>query len=171
MSQTASASESPQSVPPALLVSGDGHIHFALSILGWETTIMPCTRYDEWIICRLALKTPSVEEHIEGPWMLRHEVADLKVAVEKCLQANAAPFHSDFLETVLKIDLEPGEESTSVCLSLKKPETESHATENQARETSESSLLQTVQFQANAAELTAFAQGLALQLEDFYSVL
>jgi hypothetical protein len=144
------------SIPPAVLRSVDGRGFFSLSILGWEHAGAACTRYDEWVICCLTLKTLALEETVEGPCLLRHEVADLLSAVQNCLTPEAYSFQSDYMETVLKISLEPVPGVTTVSVSLKTPAAQS---------------LQTAQFVSDVACLSSFAKGLERQLEGFYSVL
>lgn len=144
--------------PPALLSSADGHYRFSLAILGWESTVMPCTRYDEWIICELTLHTPELETTLKGPYLLRFEVFDLKTAVEECLQNQEEfTFQSDFIETAFKINLQSLNSNTAVSISFKDPE-------------SKPAHIQT-QFQVASEQLSVFIQGLELQLKDFYSVL
>jgi len=142
---------------PALLSSTDGQYRFSLAILGWESTVMPCTRYDEWIICSLSLKTPDNEKNFEGPFMLRHEVVDLKSAVEHCLKPDGYTFQSDFMETAFKINLQSLDSNTTVLIHLQSPESKQNSIN--------------AQFQTNLEALSQFVKGLELQLEDFYSVL
>jgi len=142
---------------PALLSSTDGRYRFSLAILGWESTVMPCTRYDEWILCELTLHTPEADTVLNGPYMLRFEVFDLKTAVKKCLQSQEFIFQSDFMETAFKINLQSLDSQTAVLISFKPPE-------------SKTSIVH-AQFQAGPEQLSIFMKGLELQLEDFYSVL
>lgn len=89
---------------------------FALEILKWETGQFPCTRYDEWLICRVILNG----EQAEGPFLLRHEIEEWIHACQVLADGQRTLFQSDFLEPVLTVELtatEPGEFDCKLSLS------------------------------------------------------
>src|SRR5690349_12934844 len=95
--------------PPAALASEDGQVCFTLVLLAWETALLPCTRYDEWLVARLALRTPEASREAEGAFLLRFEVEEILRAA-RTTAVSACRFESDFLEPVLTFRLCKAEE-------------------------------------------------------------
>lgn len=95
-SATALGSDDP---PPAVL--GE----FSLEALKWETGMFPCTRYDEWLVCRTQLG--AVQQ--EGPFLLRYELEEWIQAMQGLVEGTRSAFQSDFLEPVLNVHMAGGE--------------------------------------------------------------
>ncbi len=98
-----------QALPaPASLQNGSKETGFSLEILKWETGGLACTRYDEWLICRL-----NVNQKItEGAFLLRYEIEEWIDAMHALAAGQQSLFQSDFLEPVLNVCIEgtePGE--------------------------------------------------------------
>jgi hypothetical protein len=163
-------------LPPAILQSDDQTTYFSMQLIRWETPLLPCTRYDEWLVCRLTLShkkdglTKTLSE--EGPFLLRHEVEEIFTAVQTILRSPEKQFRSDFLEPILIFQLQPSPLRLSsnaiaqVNISLKAP--------NPGQSTSSkhpTSNLQEMTFQVAAPELQTFSQQLAQHLDAFPSLL
>lgn len=104
----------------------DSPTQFRLAVLRWETGLLPCTRYDEWLICRVALRHQGQHLTHEGAFLLRHELDEWLTAMRQLADgpAPAAPFQSDFLEPVLQVQVTPDLHQTGGCtltLNLNKP--------------------------------------------------
>lgn len=97
--------ESPetQNPPPAVLRSTDGQQTLTMEVLRWETGSLPCTRYDEWLVCRVQAEGRAP---LEGPFLLRYEIEEWITALEGLLQGKSASYQSDFLESMLKLRIE-----------------------------------------------------------------
>lgn len=99
--------------PPATLQAQDETQHMALALLCWETGFFPCTRYDEWLICRVALVNGALQVfEEEGAFLLRHEIEECLEATQALLAGRITSFESDFLEPVLKLHLQRSEPSS-----------------------------------------------------------
>ncbi len=107
--------EEETSPPPAVLTSLDKQSRFQLEIIKWETGILPCTRYDEWLVCRAKLDTDGQTTLEEGPFLLRHEIEEWIEAMGQLIEGQQAGFQSDFLEPILKIGLSQGEPGEWEC--------------------------------------------------------
>lgn len=81
----------------AQLRSVDQQTAFSVSLLRWESPF-PCTRYDEWLICRLRLNTASMNEIIEGPYLLRFEIEELVETLKGLQNGDVAFYQSDYME-------------------------------------------------------------------------
>lgn len=95
--------------PPAVLQSIDGQQAMSFEVLRWETGSLPCTRYDEWLICRTSANEQAAHT---GPFLLRYEIEEWFTALEGIAEGKVASYQSDFLEPVLKVTVsaaEPGE--------------------------------------------------------------
>jgi fluoroacetyl-CoA thioesterase len=95
--------EEVEAPPPAELLSADGNTRFSLELLKWETGLFPCTRYDEWLVCRLTLQQGSETQQTEGPFLLHFEVEEWLYTLQGLLDNTLTYFESDFLEPVLKV--------------------------------------------------------------------
>lgn len=96
----------------AALVSEDGQSRFTLEILAWETALLPCTRYDEWLVVRLTLHTPKISRETEGAFLLRFEIEEILHAARQAT-TSAFRFESDFLEPVLTFRLSKAKDNPS----------------------------------------------------------
>ncbi len=89
----------------ALLRSIDQQTVFSISLLRWESPF-PCTRYDEWLICRLRLSTPALNEVIEGPYLLRFEIEELLQALKDFSTGESLYYQSDYMESALQLEFQ-----------------------------------------------------------------
>ena len=149
---------------PAVLVSEDGQTRFSILLLRWETALLPCTRYDEWLVCHLSLTTLHDECAVEGPFLLRFEVEEIFNAAQKAALGNFSSFQSDFLEPVLTFQFQ--KEAVTGTLHAQITLTPPEAPENTAKREQIS-----VQMQVSPATLQALCTPLAEQLESFLSLL
>lgn len=99
--------------PPAVLQSTNGQQTLHFEVLRWETGSLPCTRYDEWLICRVAA---SGHAPIEGPFLLRYEIEEWANTLKAIRQGHLPGYQSDFLEPVLKMTVEAGEPGEWQCV-------------------------------------------------------
>jgi fluoroacetyl-CoA thioesterase len=119
------ASDAP---PPAELTSTDGQSQLQLEILKWETGILPCTRYDEWLICKVSLIANGFSSQEEGPFLLRHEIEDWLTISRQMMLDDQSGFRSDFLEPVLKIEIKSaGADIWDCILNLNAPSKGKHS--------------------------------------------
>jgi fluoroacetyl-CoA thioesterase len=156
---TETVSDRPDAPPPAILSSMDGQIQFCFEVLSWENPL-PCTRYDEWLVCRAALKSTSRQNTQEGPFLLRFEIEEWIHGLEEVLRGNTYEFQSDFMEPRLKFDMIAMREARfQVAIQLSEhsqPGKESMA-EVQA------------EFRFTVDSLQLFIRQMTLQMEGFYS--
>lgn len=150
--------EQPVIPPPAILASRNGQEHLLVEVLKWETGMFACTRYDEWLICRIGLETKdsplSENEPYEGAFLLRYELEEWLEAVQAMTQNQRSGFVSDFLEPVFKINIAAGEVGEWACtFQLAPPEQALHS----------------LSMIVEPAALQQFATALAAQLEGFPS--
>jgi hypothetical protein len=175
---------------PAVLVSQDGQTRFSILLLRWETALLPCTRYDEWLECHLGVSTLHDSRVLEGPFLLRFEVEEIFNAAQQAALGNFTAFQSDFLEPVLRFQLykkpETGDMQVQVVLT---PPSLPHVAGNSVTESPtipvpaetdapEMTPLATVppeglsvQMTVSTATLQAFCAPLAEQLESFLSLM
>lgn len=150
----------PSALPPlAQLASIDGRNRLTLDILRWESGTMACTRYDEWLVCRLTLETPARSESHEGAFLLRHEIEDWLAAIDEMSRSARSAYQSDFLEPVLAVWMEasePGEFIVKLTLA-------------RAAENAPSPLV--LAMEVSRQSLTTFTRQLEAQLEGFASKL
>ena len=153
-----SSFEPSSSVLPAELLSEDGQTRFTLEVLRWEMGLLPCTRYDEWLIVRLELYTSAASRSVEGAFLLRFEVDEIRHAVQNASESLDVRFTSDFLEPILTFGLCPqdAQPATQVNITLMMPD------EPTAPPLSGSLLL-------SPEKLAVFQAQLAAQLEGFPS--
>jgi predicted thioesterase len=141
-----------QTPPPAELVSTDGQRRISLEILKWETGLLPCTRYDEWLVCRARVDQP----HYEGAFLLHYELTELRDAMLALGAGERSGYESDFLESVLNVKIatgEPGEWDCTVQLAPPAEDGGACAARPQARFTVSTSTLK--QFAARLTEQLA----------------
>lgn len=148
--------ETPDNPPPAVLVSSNGKERLQLEILRWETNLFACTRYDEWLICRIHLKDASREISYEGAFLLRYELEEWLSAVQAMGQNQRSGYHSEFLEPIFNIQIAEGEVGEWACTFLLHPPEQSASRVN---------------FIVTPTALQQFGQALADQLEGFPSQL
>jgi fluoroacetyl-CoA thioesterase len=146
--------------PPAILMSRNGQKRLHLEVLRWESGMFGCTRYDEWLICRVWLETDEAQTSgqsvYEGAFLLRYELEEWLEAVEVMTQNRSAGFVSDFLEPVFKISMAAGEVGEWACaFQLTPPELAA----------------QRLSMLVDPSALQQFATALAAQLEGFPSQL
>lgn len=99
--------ESDEMVPPVYLASVDGQTQFWFEVLKWETGLFPCTRYDEWLICRARFQQGERQQEVESAFLLRYEVEEWLQALQQSCLPDFVGFTSDFLEPVFTIKLTP----------------------------------------------------------------
>lgn len=120
------ASGKPDDAPPpepAVLVSMDGRERFTLDVLRWEAGSLPCTRYDEWLICRAVLSRDGENFPVEGAFLLRYEIEEWLNGAKALANEEKSEFRSDFLEPVLKVEMmAPGAGQIQLSLTLTPPE-------------------------------------------------
>jgi predicted thioesterase len=92
-------------VPAAELVAQDGQSGLRFEILKWETGHFPCSRYDEWLICELTAFVNGQKQTYKGPFLLRHEIEEWQEAATRLGEGKSGSFQSDFLESVLKLEM------------------------------------------------------------------
>jgi hypothetical protein len=143
--------------PSAVLISEDGQVCFTLTLLAWETALLPCTRYDEWLVVRLALRTPEAFHEAEGAFLLRFEVEEILHAA-RTAAISACRFESDFLEPVLAFRLRKAEDSSFAQAHITLTPPDAPASEPVA-----------ASLTLSEASLSAFAVQVAEQLEGFPS--
>jgi predicted thioesterase len=142
--------------PPAILSTPKGEHAVHLEILKWETGLFPCTRYDEWLVCRVEL---DQQQH-KGPFLLHYELTELRDAVLALAAGERSGYESDFLEPVLKVNIATGEPGEWECLfQLTPPADENPSTVAKTM----------VRLTVSALELKRFAAQLTDQLEGFPS--
>jgi fluoroacetyl-CoA thioesterase len=100
--------------PPAVLNAMSGQHTFSLEVLKWETGMFPCTRYDEWLICRLSLN----QGQYEGPCLLHYEIEEWIEAIRTLADGTRSGYQSDFLEPVLTVQMTAGEAGEWECFLL-----------------------------------------------------
>lgn len=145
--------------PLAVLSSMDGRNRMTLDVLRWETGTLACTRYDEWLICRLTLETPTRSESHEGAFLLRCELEEWLKAIEELGSNARSAYASDFMEPVLAVWIEasePGEFGVRLTLS--------RSVESELPPV-------TVAMDVSSQALGAFTRQLHAQLEGFASKL
>ncbi|WP_303672687.1 thioesterase family protein [Vampirovibrio chlorellavorus] len=96
----------PKFPPPAPLMDEDGQTGLQLELLQWETNQLPCSRYDEWLICRITVAENGTRTTFEGPFLLRHEIEDWLSASQPLASGESARFRSDFLEPILRVEMD-----------------------------------------------------------------
>lgn len=96
----------PKFPPPALLTDEGGQTGLQLELLQWETNQLPCSRYDEWLICHITVDENDASTAFEGPFLLRHEIEDWLNACQAIVSGERSQFRSDFLESVLKVEMD-----------------------------------------------------------------
>jgi fluoroacetyl-CoA thioesterase len=151
------AEEEPFIPPPALLASRNGQAQLRIEVIKWESGMFACTRYDEWLICRIQLKisaAQAAEVDYEGAFLLRYELEEWLEAVQAIAQNQRIGFLSDFLEPVFKIEMSAGEVGEWACTFQLTPP------EQDARK---------VSLLVEPAALQQFGTELAAQLEGFPS--
>lgn len=142
--------------PPAELISLDGQHEISLEILKWETGLFPCTRYDEWLVCRAAFD----QQHYEGAFLLRYEIDECQEAITAICNGKRSGYQSDFLEPVLNIKIEAGEPGEWDCaFQLAPPANDTQTPKGKA----------VVHMTVNKQALQQFAAQLLAQLEGFPS--
>ncbi len=92
--------------PPAPLMDELGQSGLQLELLRWETNQLPCSRYDEWLICHITVDENDASTAFEGPFLLRHEIEDWLNACQAIVSGERSQFRSDFLEPVLKVEMD-----------------------------------------------------------------
>ena len=107
--------ETTDTIPPASLIASNGLDRFQFEILRWETSPFGCTRYDEWLICRMDIKIQESQLRYEGAFMLRYEIEEWLDTMRAMTQNQRSSYHSDFLEPVLNIQIAEGEVTEWVC--------------------------------------------------------
>jgi fluoroacetyl-CoA thioesterase len=125
---------------------------FGLQILKWEHELSACTRYDEWLIVKVAFASQTHE----GPFLLRYELEEWQQACDALLAGKQDSYQSDFLESVLAVQMQRVSDHFSLALTLTTPET---------------MLTSKLQLNVTPETLKQFAQRLAQQLELFPSQL
>lgn len=172
---------------PAVLVSQDGQTRFSILLLRWETALLPCTRYDEWLECHLSLSTLHDSRTVEGPFVLRFEVEEIFNAAQKAALGNFSEFQSDFLEPVLRFQLQKDPQTgdfqaqvtltppvsddaeKTIPVAVASAETGPDPESTSSVTPSPSAL--SVQMAVSVASLQAFCTPLAEQLESFLSLM
>lgn len=101
--------------PPAELLAADGKSGLAFEVLKWETGYFPCSRYDEWLVCKLIAFQNGQSDVFEGPFLLRHEIDEWLEAAENLSARKQSGFQSDFLEPVLRLAMAAGELGNIYC--------------------------------------------------------
>ncbi len=144
--------------PPAQLSSPDGAGHFQLELLRWEVGMFPCTRYDEWLVCRFELDTSA----LEGAFLLQYEVEELQAACADIASGTRMRYQSDYLEPVLQLILEtdagqPNVVSVQITLTPQKSTPSTHK------------IKQAFHWQLELTALARFAVQIERQLDGFHS--
>lgn len=153
--------EEPEIPPPAELVSIDGNSRLTLEIMKWETGMFPCTRYDEWLICRAHLRTLGRSQAHEGAFLLRYEMEEWFAAVADMIASKRSAYQSDFLEPVLSVWMEASEPGEFVVTFTLTPPTENGAPEQPV----------TATLEVGRQALQEFCRQLDAQIEGFPSKL
>ncbi len=147
-------------VDRAILDSRDGKTQFGLVLLKWESRL-PCTRYDEWLVCEMTLFQEDQPELLyKAPFLLRYEVEELIQGLIQVINRGTDDFRSDFLESVLQVQAITQGSDVQVSLNLMIPAQEKGAVTS-------SSACMTV----TRAALERFARQLEVQLSGFPSLL
>jgi|GEM_PF-320902 len=143
-------------VPPATLIASNGRDRVQFEILRWETSPFACTRYDEWLVCRVGIETNEIQTSYEGAFLLRYEIEEWLDAMRAMTQNQRSSFHSDFLEQVFNIQIAEGEVAEWACKFQIRPPEQTSYIEN---------------IIVTSPALEEFCQALAIQLEGFPSQL
>jgi fluoroacetyl-CoA thioesterase len=141
--------------PPAILCADNGKDKLQLEVLKWENGLYACTRYDEWLVCRIDLYSGAEHFQYEGACLLRYELEEWLDAFQRMTQDPTHTYQSDFLEPVLNIHMMmPAMENLWTCAIQFHP---SHLEHHQ------------VSFHVSGQAIQQFCKTLVDQLEGFLS--
>lgn len=75
-----------------------GRQYFGFEMLGAETPF-PCTRYDEWMVCRVRMRQPNQPDFdYQGAFLLLYEAGEWLAGLQQLLNGERTEYHSGFLE-------------------------------------------------------------------------
>ena len=151
------ASSEEDAPPPAELFNSRRSACLRVEVLRWETGLFPCTRYDEWLVCRFQAKTKQEAQTVEGPFLLRYEIEEWIEALQALQEGKRSAYQPEFLESVVVLDIESGEpDEFRVDLTAKPPDKPDFLN---------------LRMEVTGAALATFAQQLEAQIEGFPSKL